>query len=87
MPERRRQIEVRFERGNAAAQQANDILALTKLRPSSAWINSDELDHLVSSLRRTAGERRIGANVRLQALRRRSFIELGTPDLDTDPCG
>jgi hypothetical protein len=66
MPERRRHIEVRFERGNAAVQQANDILALTKLRPSRAWSNSDELDHLVSSLRRTAGERRIGANVRTQ---------------------
>ena len=70
---------------DTAVREANDILALTKLKPSRPWSDNDELDHLVASLRRTASERRLGANVRAQALRRLAFIEFGTPPLGSEP--
>lgn len=70
---------------NSAVQSANDILALTRLRTSKPWKDNDELDILIASIRKTASERRIGANVRAQALRRLSFIELGAPELGSEP--
>ena len=72
------------ERGSAV-REANDLLALTKLRQSRAWQDNDELDRVVADIRRTAGDRRLGAEVRARALRRLAWIELGTPDLGADP--
>jgi hypothetical protein len=70
---------------NSAIQTANDVLALTKLRPSRPWIDNDELDHVIALIRKTASERRLGANVRAQAIRRLAFVELGAPELGHDP--
>lgn len=70
---------------DSAVRQANDILALTKLRPSLPWRDNNELDCLIASIRRTASEKRLGAQERALALRRLSFIELGAPALGTEP--
>jgi hypothetical protein len=68
-----------------AVRAAQDILALTRLRPSRPWADSDALDVLVSELRRTASERRLTAEIRTLALKRLSWIELGEPALGDEP--
>jgi hypothetical protein len=68
-----------------AVRTAQDILALTRLRPSRPWADSDALDVLVSELRRTASERRLTAEIRTLALKRLSWIELGEPALGNEP--
>jgi hypothetical protein len=60
---------------SAVVRDAQNILALMKLKESSKWIDNSDLDALVAQLRATAREKRLSASIRIQAIRRLAAIE------------